>query len=151
MTKSCKSIYLYIENSLFVHYQAMVFKNFNRIYNIYQILDSLYWHCSYKLYFVHFMTHVLTSLKTYLCQHINLAGALMEQHFQVKLRLWYSEEKISIFYYYFSITFGLYFQGIIPIRHLLMKKLCVCLYRDLSSKKQVNDWAFSITFTSFIN
>ena len=56
MTKSCKSIYLYIENSLFVHYQAMVFKNFNRIYNIYQILDSLYWHCSYKLYFVHFMT-----------------------------------------------------------------------------------------------
>ena len=32
----------------------------------------------------------------------------MEQHFQAKLRLWYSEEKISIFYYYFSITFGLY-------------------------------------------
>ena len=45
----------------------------------------------------------------------------MEQHFQAKLRLWYSEEKISIFYYYFSITFELYFQGIIPLRHLLMK------------------------------
>ena len=76
----------------------------------------------------------------------------MEQHFQVKLRLWYSEEKISIFYYYFSITFELYFQGIIPLRHLLMKKLCVvCLDRDLSSKKQVNDWALSITFTSLIN
>ena len=76
----------------------------------------------------------------------------MEQHFQVKLRLWYSEEKISIFYYYFSITIELYFQGIIPLRHLLMKKLCVVfLDRDLSSKKQVNDWAFSITFTSFIN
>ena len=115
---------------------------FQKISIAYYYLDirfSVLWHCSYKLYFVHFMTHVLTSLKTYLCQTINLAGALMEQHFQAKLRLWYSEEKISIFYYYFSITFELYFQGIIPLRHLLMKKLCSMSWQR-SVIKEIGKW-----------